>query len=78
MALTHEHLRDYLLHADELVVSRAYPRHTASSLCVEHRTMLELLVDAMMKEGRCPSLGDPVSTLRRAGSLRRRAVSAST
>lgn len=48
MAITREHLRDYLLHADEKSLSRFYPRHIVDNLRTKHRPMLELLIDAMM------------------------------
>jgi class 3 adenylate cyclase len=48
MAITREHLRDYLLHVDERAVYHAYPRHMADNLRTDHRTMLALLTEAML------------------------------
>ncbi|MBN1119689.1 MAG: hypothetical protein JXJ17_01300 [Anaerolineae bacterium] len=48
MALTREHLRDYLLNADERAVYHAYPRQIADSIHTDHRTMLDLLAESML------------------------------
>ncbi len=48
MAVTREHLRDYLLHNDERTVYHAYPRQMADNLRTDHRAMLALLADSLL------------------------------
>lgn len=48
MNITREHLRDYLLHAEERAVYHAYPRHMAVTLGAEHRSVLSALADSML------------------------------
>lgn len=49
MTITLDHLRDYLLNADERAVWQAYPRYMAKQLDADHRSLLATLTDAMLK-----------------------------
>ncbi|HEC22181.1 MAG TPA: hypothetical protein ENI95_04620, partial [Chloroflexi bacterium] len=76
MTLSREHLRDYLLHAEERAVYRVYPRHMAAELRAGYRSLLKLLVEATLEgeallhwQLRCPicgATGDYASSLQEA------------